>query len=570
MRDSTTILRSIVCATLLVAVVLLVFAQTVPHPFSAWDDDFNIPGNKNLHPVSWQGVINHWREPYGALYVPVTYTFWAAESWLAAGTNDASTTAELQPWVFHAGNVLLHAINVLLVWHVLRLVVRSDGPALCGALLYALHPLQVESVAWITETKGLLSAAFAWLALWQHLVALSLENTSRRTRWLHHTVAALAFALAILAKPSVVVLPVMALLLDVIFFERRWQRSFAALAPWFALAMVGLAITAWQQSGDGLPFEPPPIWQRPFVAGDAVAFYLRKLLVPAHLAIDYSRRPATIFESFFAYVTWLVPIGLILLLAMPPQRRAYLVAFALFVVGLLPVLGLVPFAYQVNSTVADRYVYLAMLGPALAVAWFLSQHSTAFWYAAFAAIAVVLGATSAWQTSYWRDDRTLFQHTLDVNPRSYLVRGMLANELLLAQPPETTAAIEQFRASIPYSHEPAKPHTALGMIFYTQGNLQAALVEFERAIELDDQLVEAHNGRGATLVALGRGGEAIAEFRRTIEVDPSFGVGWFNLARVLRQAGQKDRAIEAMRRGLATIDDPHAPEHRELQAWLAE
>jgi len=569
-RDGITNLRSIVCAAILVAVVLLVFGQTWWHPFSAWDDEFNIPGNENLHPVSWQGVGNHWREPYGSLYVPVTYTFWAVESWLAAGSSGENATAELSPSVFHAGNILLHTINVLLVWHVLRLVVRSDMPALCGALLYALHPLQVESVAWITEAKGLLSATFGWIALWQHLIAMSDESVTNRRGWLRHTTAALAFALAILAKPSVAVLPILALLLDVVFFERRWQRSLATLAPWFALSLVGLGITAWQQSGEGLRFEPPPVWQRPFVAGDAVAFYLGKLFFPAPLAIDYSRQPATLLKSSFAYVTWLAPIALVLMLAIPQQRRAYLGAFALFVVGLLPVLGLVPFAYQVNSTVADRYVYLAMLGPSFAVAWFLSRHSTKFWYGAFAAVVVVLGATSAWQASYWRDDRTLFQHTIDVNPRSYLVRGMLAYELLHAQPPETTAAIEQFRASIPYSHEPARPHTALGMIFYTQGRFQDALFEFDRAIELDDHVVEAHNGRGATLVALGRGGEAVAAFHRSVEVDPNYSVGWFNLARALRQAGDRDGAVRAMQLGLQAIDDPSVPEHRELEGWLAD
>ncbi|MBX3411098.1 MAG: tetratricopeptide repeat protein [Pirellulales bacterium] len=570
MEERRSLRRSVTCLAILLAAVALVYGQTLRHDFSAWDDEFNIPGNKNLHPISWQGIWNHWRKPYGALYIPVTYTFWGLESWLAT-TSDESNAATIHPGVFHAGNLLLHAANVALVWSILRRTIRADLPALCGALLYAVHPLQVESVAWVTETKGLLSATFGWLAIWLYtretedpalekgpLVRLQLATTC-------------LLAIALLAKPSAVVFPGIAWVLDICFRGRAGRQSLLVLWPWLAIAAIAIASTSWIQSGDEVPFTPPPVWQRPFIAGDAIAFYLWKLVLPVNLAISYSRTPTHVLESGIAYVSWLLPVVLAGVLAALRARRVYLGALAIFVIGMLPVLGFVPFSYQGNSTVADRYVYyVSMLGPSLAVAWILARHSHALLYGAFGVLALMLAGLSTWQASYWRTDTELFRRTVEVNPRTYIVRAMLAYELWHADPPDLPGAIAEFRQSIPHSHEPAKPHTALGMLFYSTGNFDEALQEYSLALELDPRLAAAHNGRGATLLARGRRSEALTAFRRATEVDPKYSTAWFNMARVLHQNGDKAGAIETMRYGLKTSESPHPPEQALLEAWLVE
>ena len=155
-----------VCRALLVFAIIITFGRIISFEFLDWDDPVNITKNPLLHPPSLGKTLAFWIIPYAGLYIPVTYSFWSVEALLASGSAAADP---LTPSVFHAGSLLLHLGCTLALFELLRLLVKNVAAACAGALLFAVHPLQVESVAWITETKGLLSAFFSFVALWVYL-----------------------------------------------------------------------------------------------------------------------------------------------------------------------------------------------------------------------------------------------------------------------------------------------------------------------------------------------------------------------------------------------------------------
>jgi hypothetical protein len=200
---------------LLVAAVLAVFGQVAGHEFLIYDDEPHLLENPRLNPVTWQNVGRFWIEPsYFGLYIPLSYTFFAAEAALAG--------KPLDPTVFHLGSLALHLACVLLVFTILRRLLHHDGAACAAALLFGLHPVQVESVAWISETRGLLCALFSLVAIWQleiwegrrqNAESRNPEIPNPQSAALHYALATVAFILALLSKPAAVAVPLVAAVL---------------------------------------------------------------------------------------------------------------------------------------------------------------------------------------------------------------------------------------------------------------------------------------------------------------------------------------------------------------------
>jgi tetratricopeptide (TPR) repeat protein len=257
-----------------------------------------------------------------------------------------------------------------------------------------------------------------------------------------YAIATLLFVLALLAKPSAVVCPLLAAIVACGLMRRSARSAAIELCPWAAVSCVWVLVTSGAQ-----PFNHAvggPIWLRPLIAGDATAFYLFKLIAPSQSAIDYGRTPADVVTHFWGYLTWLLPavLGYGLWRVRKPAPWA-LICAAIFVAALLPVLGFVPFAFQVFSTVADRYAYLAMLGPSLALAIGLAcleitPYARLSWAASVAAL-ILMGLVSAKQTTVWHDSITLFSNTVAINPYSPKVHYDLGTWLLYVNDPADAA-----------------------------------------------------------------------------------------------------------------------------------
>ncbi len=415
---------------LVIMTVMIVFLPALRFPFFPfWDDDIHVHANPHLAQLSWSNFFALWKEPYAQLYIPLTYSVWAG---LAALSRAASESSTLHPAWFHGANVLAHVISAILAFVFLRRTAAAFFPkvsrektvvaSVFGALFLALHPLQVEPVAWVSGLRDVLGGCLG-------LGALTVLFGAERPRAVWLMMATLLFLASLASKPAGVALPAIALILAIAPFRWSWRNIVWRLGPWFAVGIVWTLLTGRAQWAANMADDLVPTTLRPLVAGDALAFYAWKTLFPLGLAADYGRSPDAILATGWIWWTWIAPAALALALIGVKRLRIYLVPFGIFIVALAPMSGLVPFNFQITSTVADRYAYFALVGPALALVMVLTNN-VRIWPRVAAALWVAgLALLSMQRLPLWSDDLRLFSSTLEVNPHSWKAMHNYASAL---------------------------------------------------------------------------------------------------------------------------------------------
>jgi tetratricopeptide (TPR) repeat protein len=544
-------------AVVVVALAVAAFARTVGHAFLFWDDRGFIAENHLIVHPSAADLLTLWTRPLLDLYAPLTYSVWALLSAVVGAT----------PWAFHLTNIALHAASAWLVFALLRdLLDEGDvGPALAGALVFAVHPIQTEAVAWASETKDLLSALLSLVALraWAGF-------RSRGGRGAHLR-ASLAFAGALLAKPSAVVTPLLVLVLDRIVWRRSWRDSLTSLAPWFAAAAVVALVAARAQPAAEHLRVVPPLWLRPAIALDALGFYGWKLLLPLGLAPDYGRTAERLWTAGVLAWSW-IPAAAVLALAwlLRKQAPALAAGVGLFVLAVLPVLGLVPFDFQHYSNVADHYVYLAMLGPALGVASACRRVSSSRRAVGVAAAVTVLFVLTLRQAAHWRDDATLAAQTLAVNPRSFMARNNLGQ--LLEERGQLDEAVLQYRAALEVEPDSGDVLNNVGHVLFKQGRYDEAIRHYTGILRSGTGRpglrARMHNNLGAAYLKTRRYEEAAGEFQQAIRNDAEYLEPYYNLGLLLTAFGRREEAVGVLRQGLA-VDPWHAALRHQLGLAMA-
>ncbi|MBN1672458.1 MAG: tetratricopeptide repeat protein [Kiritimatiellae bacterium] len=591
---------------MLIIPVVAVFWQVVNHGF-VWDDLVNVQQNRHLNPVTAGGVAAFWREGYESLYIPVTYTAWALQR-VAAGS------AALR--VYHLANLLFHTLNALLVFAIARILVtpsdtgapaekrgapapdprsatrppkarrrgildpRLAAPAL-AALVFALHPLQVEPVAWITGLKDVLCGFFSLVALWLYLGRVrqgaqpsgtaSGRSAARPRRWWRSAAATAAYVLALLSKPAAVTVPAIAWVVSylvpgagrngrtaVCWIRRHLPPQRYILLLWAALAVPAIVLTKRVQP-DSVVDVVPPFATRLFVAADSLAFYIYKVFCPFRLMPDYGRSPQAVAGHLWLHVTWLVPAGLAVTAWFWRRERPWLgVAAAVLALGVLPVSGLVPFGFQDISTVADRYAYFGVLGPALAVACVLGERRSRTARGFGGLLVLGLAALSAGQARHWRDNASLFGYQLRARHASSLAHvnmGMLRYEDGRFQ-----EAIAHYTAALQLDPNDELAFTNLGNALAAQGKAEAAMSAYRRALQLSPDDVKAHNNLGLALAGQRRWHEALGHYSHALRVQPLDYAAHYNLANALAEMGRVREAEAEYGRALRI--QPHSTQAR--------
>ena len=428
----------------------------------------------------------------------------------------------LSPFPFHLLNWSVHLLNSWLVFWLLKRVwgstateaTRTDAnsaataelairdlttpgrvvwPALAGALFWGLHPLQAEAVGWATGFKDLGSAFFSLLSLYCFFRGVdgACEATLSRARQVLWTaLATLAFLAALLAKPSAVTLP-LAILTWLAFGPRsahgtppRNSLSWRLPAAWLILSALLVVVSARVQSG-GAPVLVSP-WQRPFIASDALAFYAQKTLWPVNLAMHYGRTPAKVLAGGHMALA-LVALIIVVASTVSAYRHQWRVpawALGTWVVFLLPVLGIVPFTYQNLSTVADRYAYLALIGPALGITWALGNAwrrpaTTRLLWALTCVWLLISGGLTLRQTAYWHSTRAMALHTLEVNPQSWVAECLLGD--IASHGGDFTGALADYRKAMADNPHFARAFSAAGVALAHLNRLDEARATFLQA-----------------------------------------------------------------------------------------
>lgn len=511
----------------IVVVILATLVAYLPvcgHEFTYWDDNHTVFENPHLNPPTLNTIRYYFTHVAYGLYVPITYTVWAGVALVARVAPDERGIS-LNPWMFHSTNVVVHTLSALFVFLLLRRLVRKDWPACCGALLYALHPVQVEPVAWISGLKDVLAGCFAIIALWRYVVGAQRDRADR-SDLVPDPLGTIAFVLAMLAKPSAVTVPAIALVIDWLILQRPLSRAIRSCAVWFMLAIPILIVGRIAQDITGIP--RAPIWARPLIATDSLAFYLYRLIWPLRVAVDFGRKPSVVLEHGWLYYTWIAPaIVAIALFSIRKRFRWAIAAGAIFVIALLPILGLSTFQYQFNSTVADHYMYLAMLGPAVALAFLTrSAYSRAIHACAIVAI-VLLAVRTITLAPIWSDDISLFENNLKVNPRSVIALNNLGNWYTIRG--EYDTAMSYFNRAMAISSEYPTPYENAGRVLAFQGDVEGSIAASEKSIEIRAKLpltlypnyMEDHNYVGQVLLQRGEYDRAIVHFQALLKLKPN-------------------------------------------------
>lgn len=495
---------SAIFCTILLVIVVAVYAPVGRFQFVRLDDSDMLVDNPLLHPPTARSLAQFWFAPQEQLYTPLTYSLWWCVEWLCHDSAGAGT--------FHVVKLLLHAGAAALVFSILLRCVGSPLAAFGGAIVFALHPMQVESVAWIAQTNNVLAGVFSLAAI---RVWLSFADASGSRRWTWYWLASAFFLLALFSKPIAVVVPLVAAVLDVGILRRPAKRMLLSLIPWFGMAVLFGLITRQVQPAMGAA-----LVHRPLIALDALGFYFRHIFWPSHLTVDYAHSVMRIGLDRQWIINALIPVAIVILLWLSRRTdRQPAVAAAIALAAALPVLGLIPFSQQAVSTVADRYVYLMMFGPALLVAWALRRMASP----AAATITVLLAGLLAWLTAVqlqtWRDTSALAAHTLAIDSGSVFGNDMAALQLM--HNGQARQAIPLFNKAL--ARDPDYPglHYDLGNAFSRLEEFDKAIDEYQLAIARGGpQVWRAMNNLGVAYVRIGRSDLAIDQFKRILQMDP--------------------------------------------------
>lgn len=461
--------------------------------FVEWDDPLMVLNNFHfqgftLENLRWMLTAFHsWH------YHPLTWFSYALDYSLWG----------MNPFGYHLTNLLLHAGNAALVFMLARRLLASDLAAFAASLAFGIHPLRAESVAWVTERRGLLSAFFLLASLLTYL-------DKRRGLSLG------AYALSLLSKAMGVTFPAVLLILDVYQGRRDWQRMLKEKLPYAALALAAVVVGLRAQGTGGVlrPFEDYGLMMRAAVSCYGLAFYVVKTVLPINLIPLYLMPPVhDPFESRFV-LAGISVLALTAFLVQQRKQRPWLwQAFAVYAVVLVPVLGLAPYGPQLA---ADRYTYLACLPIAfLAGAAIERWKPLRPWTAAAGALLLVL----SWQQSrIWKDTWSLWSHTARADAGHWAARNFLGNQLRAQGKLEEALAL--YREAVALNPRYAAGHNNLGTALSARGQDEEALRHYEEAALLEPRHPAIHYNAAVSLAKLGRPKEAVEALRAELKNDP--------------------------------------------------
>lgn len=543
MTDRTTrLLPGLIAA----AITLIVYLPALANGFVNWDDQRYVYENGLIRSLDLDFLktvfttiqVSNWH-PLTMLSYAIDFALWGEA-----------------PLGYHLENIVLHAVNTFLAGLLAARLLEARGAkdpsfvfvaSAATALLFGLHPMHVESVAWISERKDVLSGLFFILSLLAWL-KWSRERSARA-----YAMTLVFFGLALMSKPMAVTLPAVLLIMDAYPLERfkkegPWKLLVEKL-PFFALSLVVAVLTVFAQQGSGAlrTLETDPMGLRVLTALRGTVFYIVKLVFPAGLAPYY---PHPLERTIANYQYWgsivvFIALTAIAIYAFIRGRKAFPAAWAFFVVTLLPVIGIVQVGRQ---AAADRYIYipaLALFVLAGAAAASLASRKKAALYpvaAAVVAASIVLSVLTIRQTAIWKDSVSLWSREIEVYPMAvpmaYNSRGSAYHA-----GGELQRAIDDYTASITLNPFDPMPYNNRALVFEDLGRLDAAIEDYTKAIGLDPAFFNARNNRGIAHGQAGRLAEAVDDFTAALRIDAKSSSAYLNRGYALLALDRPQEAI---------------------------
>ena len=566
------LIASVVCI-LLAGIVWISFGQTLGHEFVNYDDGPYVYDNpriiSGLTPGNIQWAFIH---VHAANWHPLTTISHMLDCQLYG----------LQPWGHHLTNILLHAAAAILLFFALceltggghavvatrrddaeRSRLQREGSLWASAFvaaLFAIHPLRVESVAWVAERKDVLSGAFFSLTL----LAYVRYARSKVFSFSRYTTVLVLFALGLMCKPTLVTMPFVLLLLDYWPLRRTqksdirgqksetWLQLVLEKIPLFVLSAASCVTTILAQREAFAPIRTLPLQERLANAVVAYVEYMGQMIYPAHLAVlyPYPEGGLNIGEVIVALLFLLIVTAICFL-----WRKTYpfaLTGWFWFVGMLVPMIGIVQVGSQPR---ADRYTYLPEIGLCILATWGAMRLFDK-WRRRREALAIaacliigVLTTRSYFQTSYWQNSETLWKHALDVTGTNYIAQNNLGGTLEAKG--QFNEAIAHYREAVKIKPDVAQVQSNLGYALLQEGEVDEAIVHLQKTLQINPAYAEAYNHMGSALMKKGQAGEAVGYYQKAIQLNTSYADAHNNLGAAFWQNGQVDEAIAHYKEAVA-------------------
>jgi tetratricopeptide (TPR) repeat protein len=564
--------QPIILVAVLIAVCGIAFLPSLQNGFTNWDDNGLVVDNVSIRDLSWNNIRLFFSSYYIGTYIPLIVLSFAVEYHFFQ--DDAH--------VYHITNVVLHLLNCVLVFWLIYVLSGNLFVSVLTAVMFGVHPLRVESVAWIAGRKDLLYSFFYLGAL------ISYVYYTKRTKMLMYFIPLVLFLLAVLSKGMAAVLTFALFLIDYYLKRRFDKKAMLEKIPFFVITIVFMIVAIYaQRYSEAL--RPEPLTKFPqtiFIATHSFLFYVGKTAAPASLSALY---PHPGMKNGLLPLTYLLSPVLVIIMVILVARthcltKKIIFGSLFFTVNTLMILGLMPVAGP--AIVADRYIYIASIGLSFIIAqgvcWFCKirlKHARMFRHILAAVMIGIIGllGMATWQRcAIWKNSMTLWNDVLSKHknvPDAYNGRG-----LAFYDNKEFTKAIKDFdrtialnplyvkayynranaydalqdydRAIADYSRtisldqNYSKAYNNRGLVYSRQGRSELALADFTRALTIDPQYTIAYNNRGLTYGRIGDYDHAIGDFTKAVQIDPTYTNALYNRAITYYQTGQYEKALQ--------------------------
>ncbi|HTV42742.1 MAG TPA: tetratricopeptide repeat protein [Candidatus Sulfotelmatobacter sp.] len=578
--------------------VLLAFVRVVDNDFLTYDDYTYVTGNDHVrHGLGLAGVKWAFTTSWAANWHPLT--------WLSHMLD--CEIFGLHPWGHHLTSLLLHAVNTSLVFLVLRRMTGAVWKSAFVAALFGIHPLHVESVAWVAERKDVLSTMFWMLSLGAYTRFVEESKAQGAKRRLFYVLSLIFLAMGLMSKPMLVTAPFLMLLLDY-WPLNRWERGttirlLLEKMPFFLLAGISVIITFLaQKNGEAVAtIGGVPLVDRSENALVSYSLYLGKLVCPLHLAVIYPYSGQ--FSAAEVLLASLIVMGITVFVVVQWRVSPFLlVGWFWFLGTLVPVIGLVQVGGQ---AMADRYTYVPAIGIFIAATWWIAELTKALRPQALVMgacgliIVTIYAGISFVQTGYWKNDEVLFGHAIAVTQNNGLADANLGDARLnqgdveqaielyekaatlqpgfpllydklgvaLCRDGRMTEGISQFEKAARMDPDLPGVHDHLGLAMEQSGRIDDAIAQYAEFVQLSPDDEHAHEELGVVLQKKGRIAEAIDQYRIAIQLDPGAALTYYNLGLALESRGRMAEAFSQIEQCLK-LDPDNAEAHNELGTLL--
>lgn len=494
--------KLLISILLILIITLFSFYPSLKNGFTNWDDNAYVTNNPLIRNLSFPGIAKMFSTAHLGLYKPLVFLSFALEYHFF----------KLNPAAYHTTNLIFHLLNCILVFMLIFILTASLRISFIVGLLFGIHPLHVESVAWITERKDMLYAFFILGASTFYLYYLKTKTAK------YYLFSLLSFSLSLLAKPMGMFFPILILLFDYFLGIKSDKNTMLKKIPFFAIAAVFLMIT--MHSGKKLMYGPLFNYSKDvFIASYGVIFYIYKLFIPVKLSCVYpfpvkygNHLPA---EFLFSPLL-LILLSSVAIISLKYNKKLMFGALFFFV-SILPVLQII---HTGPEMVADRYMYIASIG-------------------LFYIIAITIG---------WISDK-LRNNILKGVFYALLIFALITLSFLTRQRCEVWKnSISLWEDAVKNTSDNVLAYYNFGNAYAAIGNNREAIVKYQKAIEINPDCVDAYNNLCNTYIVIGKNREAIESCKKTIQLDPAVASAYYNLGNAYSNIGKKEEAIKAYTR----------------------